>query len=377
MNNGKSDSVPDEMYDKALEALEVLSDEKGELHQKVLDQLPNRPRFSRKSLLNQISKSFRDERLVMVLGAGVSYEFGIPTWNALLQKLMIKTIEQGDEGSNLLAQLFTKVFSPSPVIAGRYLYDHYKQFEEDGNFVFEDAVRKVLYENIDFTRESLMMREIVNFCVAPGKSPNLDSIITYNYDDVLETMLSKLEVNVPFKVIYDVGMNPRSGVLPIYHVHGFLPHKGKLKEKNKITLGENIYHQEYGEIYSWSNIVQINKYRDFSCLFIGTSLTDPNLRRLLDIARLQRGGDEVSHHLFRKRYEPALIEKRLLKRLKEDSLFPKSKLPQGLKLREIAKSLIEIIESYEENDALSFGVKTIWIEEFSEITEFLREIRLK
>lgn len=368
MNNG---------FDKAIETLEELSGGTGDLQQKVLDQLAGRPNASRKSLINQVAKSFRDERLVMVLGAGVSFEFGIPTWNALLQKLMIKTIEQGDQASSILAQLFTKVFSPSPVIAGRYLYDHYKQEEEQDSFVFEEAVRKVLYEQIDFTRESPMMREIVNFCVAPGKSPNLDSIITYNYDDVLETMLSKLEVNVPYKVIYDVGMNPRSGVLPIYHVHGFLPHKGKLKAKNKITLGENIYHKEYSEIYSWSNIVQINKYRDFSCLFIGTSLTDPNLRRLLDIARLQRGDDDVFHHLLRKRYDPALIKKRLEKQLKQENIFPKKELTKDLNLTEIAKSLIGIIESYEENDALSFGVKTIWIDEFTEIPNILKEIRTK
>jgi len=47
---------------------------------------------------------------------------------------------------------------------------------------FEKAVRKVLYEKIDIKRESKLMDEVISFCVAPGSSPNLNSIITYNFD---------------------------------------------------------------------------------------------------------------------------------------------------------------------------------------------------
>lgn len=76
--------------------------------------------------------------------------------------------------------------------------------------------------------------------------------------------------------------------LKIYHVHGFLPQDGDIGAGNKITLGEFVYHEQYNNIYSWNNIVQINKFRDNTCLFIGTSLTDPTIRRLLDIAKSQK-----------------------------------------------------------------------------------------
>lgn len=142
---------------------------------------------------------------------------------------------------------------------------------------FDEAVRTAIYDEIDLKKNSNTINEIVNLCVAPGKSPNLDSIITYNYDDLIEYHIKKLKIDVPVKSVFDIGMNPTKKELPIYHVHGFLPQNENLQEHNKVTLSEDVYHQQYSDIYSWNNIVQINKFRDCKCLFIGISFTDPNL----------------------------------------------------------------------------------------------------
>jgi hypothetical protein len=219
------------------------------------------------------------------------------------------------------------------------------------------------------------MREVVNFCAAPGKSPNLDSVITYNYDDLLEKALSSLDVSVPHKAIYDAGMNPDKGELPIFHVHGFLPQQGAIGEKNTVAFGENIYHHQYNEIYSWRNIVQINKFRDNACLFVGISLTDPNLRRLLDIARLQKGSPEEFHHIFRKRYDEDEVINRI-NMLSLEDWWKNQPSEITAEPATIAKELCKIIERYEEEDALSFGVRTIWVDDFDEIPKLLKKIRL-
>ena len=223
--------------------------------------------------------------------------------------------------------------------------------------------------------DSLLMNEIVRFCIAPGKSPNLNSIITYNFDDILEQSIKKISIDLPFKSIYGNGQDVEAGELPIYHVHGYLPEKEKLSSANQITFGENIYHKQYIDMYSWNNIVQINKFRENNCLFIGTSLTDPNTRRLLDISNQQRTSTKGTHFIFKLKYKKEDVNKalELLLTHNQDLLDEKSKAK--LQFNETVDNLVETIESFEENDLDSFGIKTIWVDTYSELPEILKTIR--
>jgi SIR2-like domain len=329
---------------------------------------------------NDLIEAYKDERLVLILGAGVSADHGLPSWNTLLQKLLLSTFmsetDQSKEKSQVLAKIFTEFFSPSPLVAARYLRDFYESGKKTGKIPFDEAVRDAIYDEIDLKKNSKTINEIVNLCVAPGKSPNLDSIITYNYDDLIEYHLKKLKIDVPFKSVFDIGMNPTKKELPIYHVHGFLPQNVNLLEHNKVTLSEDIYHQQYSDIYSWNNIVQINKFRDCKCLFIGISFTDPNLRRLLDIAKLQKGHNSESHYIIRKKYNLKKIEENISKILEQNSDLFNEKVKANLKLDETVQYLVNVIEMFEENDAKSFGVGTIWVKDWDEIPKIIKSIRL-
>lgn len=325
----------------------------------------------RSDVINEIRQKFRHEKLVFVLGAGVSMSYGLPGWDTLLQKLMVTTLEKEKKASSVLSKLFSKIFNPSPLIAGRYLQKHFK----NNNNSFEEAVRKILYEEIKRDSVSPLMDEIVRYCIAPGKSPNLNSIITYNFDDILEQNIKKMSVDLPFKSIYGLGMDVEMGELPIYHVHGYLPEKEKLSDANQITFGENIYHKQYVDTYSWNNIVQINKFRENNCLFIGTSLTDPNTRRLLDISNQQRPQTKGSHYIFKLKYRKEDVQKAIELLLTQNQELLDEKSKANLKIEETINALVETIESFEENDYASFGIKTIWIENYSEIPTILKEIR--
>jgi hypothetical protein len=330
-------------------------------------------KFKESKDFDTLHSAYKNEKLVFVLGAGISMNYGLPSWDTLLQKLMVTTIKKEQSASSALSKLFTELFSPSPLIAGRFL----QKFYENKSLSFEESVRSVLYSEITMRKTSPLMDEIVKFCVAAGKSPNLDSIITYNFDDLVEQHLQKTNVEIPFRSIHGVGMNPETGELPLYHVHGYLPQEGVLDENNQITFGENVYHKQYNDIYSWNNIVQINKFRDFTCLFIGSSLTDPNIRRLLDIARIQRGEKQQHHFIFKKRYKLVEIEDKLKNLITENKILFEEKNESKLNFDETVKYLTKTIEEFEQNDTLSFGVQTIWIDDYFEIPEILREIRTK
>lgn len=357
--------------DLILETLKFINNINGKKRSEIKKILPESKILTHEETIKKINKIYKDENLVLVLGAGLSMSFGLPDWNSLLQNLMIDTIGETRNVSTVLSKVFADIFKPSPLIAGRYIQEKYNSKK----FSFEDAVRKVIYKNLEIDKESSLMDEIINYCVASGRSPNLNSIISYNFDDILERRLLKVPFDVPFMPIYGIGMNP-NGHLPIYHVHGYLPYEGNLSENNQITFGESIYHKQYLDIYSWNNIVQINKFRDYNCIFIGTSLTDPNIRRLLEISRRQRGEKEESHFVFKKRQDSENIKYQLKILMDKNKELLDEKIIAEMTQVQTTNSLIEIFETFEESDSLSFGIRTIWVKDWDEVPEMLKEIRL-
>ncbi len=192
----------------------------------------------------------------------------------------------------------------------------------------------------------------------------------------MEQCLRNIDVDIPFMSIHARGMKHESHQLPIYHVHGFLPQKGQLTTKNKVVLSEDGYHQQYSDVYGWSNLIQINKFKDHNCLFIGLSFSDPNLRRLLDIAKNERGDEDIHHYCFKKRHDKTHVKTKLEKILSENEGILDEKARAQLGLNDVVDDLIKFMENFEENDALSFGVGILWVNDYSEIPEILKNIRL-
>jgi hypothetical protein len=335
--------------------------------------LPTTRKSSSKTALRNLKTAFENGNLNLVLGAGISAKYGLPTWDNLLQRLLLKTIEHEADKATVLSKFFTKVFNPSPLIAGRYLQESLVDGKTKNKF--EKEVRDALYETFDENIESPIMTEIIKLCIAPGNSPNLDGIITYNYDDIIESKIKEKKLDIPFQSIYGQGINPDNKSLAIYHVHGFLPRKGVIGEHNSITLGEFVYHEQYNNVYSWNNIVQINKFRDKTCLFIGTSLSDPNIRRLLDIANSQKTNRKF-HYIFKKRPDKNWVKNRLEQILEDNSDIFNEKVKANLDFVETVNFLIEMQNRFEEKDSESLGVKTVWIDDYdSDISELLKNIR--
>jgi len=298
--------------------------------------------------IKNLQKAYGNGNLAIFCGAGISFESGIPTWDRLIKELL-KEVYSDHQLPNVdtrLADLFQKRQNLSPLIVANYL-----KIGLGKNFI--STVRDVLYQ--DYKGPSNAIKEIVELCRPRRNKKPLKAIVTFNFDDIIEEQL--LAEKIDCLSIFDEGERYNESQIPVFHPHGFLPRKPKeLTSKYQIVFSEDAYHSQFIDPFSWSNLIQLNYLSSSTCLFVGISLTDPNMRRLLDVSERKNKHKSKNHYIIKKRYN--------LKDLFGDAAI----------LSEKNESLIPLIENIEEKDAHNFGFNMIWINEFDEIPEILRQI---
>lgn len=290
-----------------------------------------------KKHVNNLRRALSSGQLTLVCGAGISIDAGVPDWSNLLLGLLEKVLEKiSENGSIKLGKIDPAELSSrySTLIMAKYLKlnlgkDFYKN------------VRDALYERVPETGK--IIQSVVQLARPQRGRNSLDSIITFNFDDLLERNLKAENVN--HRSVSGEGVRPSSEELPIYHVHGYLPRNGALNEKDVIVFSEDAYHTQFIDPFSWSNLVQLNKLSSNSCLFVGISLSDPNLRRLLDVANRKNEGGVLSHYLIKK--------------------VP---VDTDNKVRD------ELAYILEEQDASGLGLNMIWVEDYSDIPKVIDQI---
>ena len=286
-------------------------------------------------------EALRTGRLTIVCGAGVSVGAGVPVWNELLIRLLESMIDRISENNSLklesnAAKEFSERQGASSLILGKYLKNN---LGKD----FSKYVREALYIKNPSTCD--VIDAIVELARPQRDGKPLDSIITFNFDGLIEENL--LASRIPSRAIYTEAIRHSSDELPIYHVHGYLPRNGKLTSESDIVFSEDAYHGQFIDPFSWSNLIQLNKLTHNTCLFVGISLTDPNLRRLLDVAWRKNPDKTLSHFVFKRR-------------------------PKWGSKNDALDDLTTLLE---EQDANALGLNVVCVDEYDEIPIFLRSIR--
>lgn len=290
--------------------------------------------------------------LALFLGAGVSLSAGLPGWESLLHRLTVEMWAQrlgadaGGGDAEEFARLFRHAFSGFPIISGRYIR---KALGES----FQERVRSILYSHPEAT--SGLLKAVTRLCVPPGNGAGIRAVVCYNYDDLLETHLARRRV--PFCSVNAEGQSPPTQVLPVYHVHGYLPRDGSLDHGSEIVFAEDAYHTQFLDPYAWSNITQLNLLRERTGLFVGFSMTDPNLRRLLDVANRYRHGRP--HHVIL-RTPP-----------REQVVFGDTSQVSDDRL----DAFIRAFRSVQEDALAELGLQIVWVDSFDNIPRLLDRIR--
>lgn len=282
--------------------------------------------MTRGSLWRVMKELNADGRLALFVGAGVSMGCGLPGWGELVSRVVKATwMDQPD-----LAALLVK---DKNILAARYA-------RQKTGAKFNRIVHEALYQDdVELSR-----------CVWAIARSGVRQICTFNFDDLLvEALLTEGREYViatpdePFRTTYEG--------ITVYHLHGILPRMYRDSELDvaKIIFSEDDYHGLYSDPYSWANIAQLSLLTSKSVLFIGLSMQDPNLRRLIDVAR-GRGFTNQHFAVFR---DPTT------------DCSP-SDLDEYKRLR----NLIEI-------DMKSLGVTTWFVDSHDKVAEIIERIAVK
>lgn len=244
----------------------------------------------------RLINDFRTSPVTLMIGSGVSASAGLPIWKEFLKRVCGAFFDHWEsliEGNRYSSTQPPKELSITGVNEDFWTESTKNNteilLENDPVLIAQQIrncirnrdwfylLRKCLYNNEDEelidTSRSILIDNIAKLCAEPDR---ILSVINYNYDSTLEDYLSKYDIK--FSKVYEENRKTQKGLLRVFHPHGYLGLDGGSKN---IILTESDYHFESTIPYSWANIVQMRFLCDSTCIFVGLSMTDPNLRRLL------------------------------------------------------------------------------------------------
>jgi hypothetical protein len=260
-----------------------------------------------------ITRFSRSDDVTLLVGAGASVEADLPSWPKLIDGLLSTVADAQDDLQNaetrrewvqqtlkrndlLGAAAVVEVMAPQPleVLVPTQLYGADGASEYlPGPIALQVAQLRILFGD------------------------RLD-ILTTNYDDLIERALLDRGVaksRVRSYIQHRHVDRRASNTVAVTHLHGVA---GRTGEPKRVVLTEEHYHQmQRGS--SWQERLVTERLEQSLCLFVGMSLTDPNLIRYLygykksearnHAAIFVRQGDEGLQDEVRRALERAAVER--------------------------------------------------------------------
>jgi hypothetical protein len=269
------------------------------------------PFFERSSTKRAIRELAGHDSVLLVLGAGVSADSGLPPWRSLMDRVLLRV---GDRLG--IDHAHRAAFADALIEHHGYLTAGSLAQSILGHYATLEAVRTALYEGVGYDPQPYFHANVVaDFVVheiASGqKNP---PIVTTNYDRLVEMAISarmaqlnqtrdddaKLQCR-PLTVVTKPSSLPEDAV-PVYHIHGCVAPRWDAKvqaqfvgQDNTILLGEQDYARlQYGGPAWQDEVVFELLSAERPALFTGMSLADPNIVRYLTMDRPVGSGERYA-----------------------------------------------------------------------------------
>lgn len=249
--------------------------------------------------LAEIVSHAENKGLVLFVGAGISAGI-VPLWNNLLGELLEVAIDEAATEDSRIGKRNREALL-------KWAKDH---FDEAGKASlikqilgpkrYRIEVRDAIYRKCPEASKQLL-DEIGNGSI--GKSGSkfeglyqvarlcshscIRAVATFNFDTLLETAIECLTKRVPRPIA--AGASPlvlASGSqadLPIFHLHGrLLPTTSLIRDlKESVVFSYDEYFEKNADPLSWETTTPLHLLRTYCSLWLGTSMKDWNMLRLL------------------------------------------------------------------------------------------------
>lgn len=237
----------------------------------------------------KLSELLRTGSLRLFLGAGVSSGFGLPEWKVLVARVLAREND---------VDFFTKLAAMSAKEQAKLIDEL-----DDESLKYINLVRSALYGDVPDDFAARQQRSPLLLAVAALLTGTcrgrVDSVVTYNYDDLLEQYLEMLGYRVCVRTRPDQ-ISTRAEV-EISHPHGWIPQQWDHgTQPVQPVLSDRSYRERRAEIDSgWSAIIEHGLMSKIG-LFLGLSGDDESVMDVLKRTQksIKRSGDYLGYWLL-------------------------------------------------------------------------------
>lgn len=324
---------------------------------------------SAKGVWENIASDYASRGLVLVLGAGISVASGFPNWGELLRRLGERCM--GPAGSDLVLHLHEAGYSYG-MIAGVL-----KSSNRAGTS-FVELVRDELYRDFPFykrlrvSKDKLVssvkkanptLRAVGALCAVRNVSgefepnPQIHAIVNFNLDAVLRRYTEYRYDRIILRTVERASADASSTKINTYHIHGFLQFElskigDRELEADTIVLAEDEYFDFFGKPFGMFSYTMLHMLREHPCLFVGLSMVDENLRRLLHYSRSER-----------------------VRSYEAEGVSPKRAVHKCDRHYAILRRTTNrAVDSAVEKSLANLGVAVAWLDDYAELPDRLRDV---
>ncbi len=231
----------------------------------------------------------------LIVGTGINNKL-TPSWTDLISKifqyiLKSKLYYLDEDEITKLVQLFKDedVYFQAHIIKEYLGKREYMMLIRD----------EIYFQQSDYAEKinDSLIPVIAEFC----KKKYVKSIISINYDDYLEMYLRQNFIK--FVSVYSAKSikEIKKDTIPIYHVHGFIDRQMAFSElfQQDITFSLDEYFNLFNHPFIWQNTVPIFQFMLYPSIFLGTSLRDINLNRIIKISNSNANNNGSDAYWFK------------------------------------------------------------------------------